>query len=672
MIHLQKQLSRWTTFFISIPMCSLLLGINLALWIFLRATHSQYLEKMNAEVLNILEYRLSTETMRLRSMGSTPGAVAIMMASARTRKNEMLERASRADEFERQWASATRDDMHVREVLDNTVSESYRRITSREETVEGIVLTDALGTVMAASEKTARYFLNREDWWIQARQQGGDRIVSEGMSEEGRLGLAFSVWNVSNTNFLMGVLRERLNVKKMVADLIPSISSKNSAVLLLGSKTLYVSGAEDVATRFSTELSMVFREGTRKLGWRKGLRYYGRTLDAGIEWGQPVWVVAIQREGFFPLQRYWPLLASILISLTVAGFWPKAFRRAITQTLLDPYEELLTAGDWALRTAFNRSHKLISKKYTEEHAKAKLGTREDIHHDLDGWLYGLEQDFRDEMAAHSHEIERDLKLAKDFQQAYISKPYPKIPEVHIEGRLRITFYHQYEPALALGGDFFDIFQLAQDCAGVFIADVMGHGTRSALITAILRTLIDDLKKSGRNPRHFLTEINKQVCGLLRNVPNPLFTSAFYFVADTTARVATFSSAGHPAPFAVHRDMGRISRLEVPSPRGAALGVIPNETYSGSQCRMNDGDLFVFFTDGVYEAHNVKGEEFGIERMEASLKENMYKSSKDIIDNMIKSLMDFTAGEPVADDICIVAVDVTTKAESTEADAKKTT
>ena len=670
MIHLQKQLSRWTTFFISIPIFFLLVGINLALWIFLRTTHTQYLEKMNSEVLNILEYRLSTETMRLRSMGSTPGAVAIMMASARTRKNEMLERASRSEDFERQWATATRDDMLVREVLDNTVSESYRRITSREETVEEIVLTDALGTVMAASEKTPRYFLNREDWWVQARQQGSDRIVSEGMSGEGRLGLAFSIWNVSNTNFLMGVLRERLNAKQMIADLSSTVSSKDSTVVLLGNSTLYIAGAENVAKHFSAELSMIFREGTQKNGWRKGLRYFGRTLDADIEWGQPVWVVAIQREGFFPLNRYWPLLFSVAFSVTIGSFWPRIFRRVVTQTLLDPYEELLTAGDWALRTAFNRSHKLISKKFTEEHAKAKLPAREDIHHELDGWLYGLEQDFRDEMAAHSHEIERDLKLAKDFQQAYISKPYPKIPEVHIEGRLRLTFYHQYEPALALGGDFFDIFQLAQDCAGVFIADVMGHGTRSALITAILRTLIDDLKKAGRNPRHFLTEINKQVCGLLRNVPNPLFTSAFYFVADTTSRVATFSSAGHPAPFAVHREMGRIARLDVPSPRGAALGVIPNETYTGGQCRLNDGDLFIFFTDGVYEAHNVKGEEFGIERMEASLKENMYKSSKDIIDNMIKSLMDFTAGEPVADDICIVAVDVTTKAEAAETDAKK--
>ena len=72
MIHLQKQLSRWTTFFISIPICSLLFGINIALWVFLRSTHAHYLEKMNNGVLSILEYRLSTETMRLRSMGSTP------------------------------------------------------------------------------------------------------------------------------------------------------------------------------------------------------------------------------------------------------------------------------------------------------------------------------------------------------------------------------------------------------------------------------------------------------------------------------------------------------------------------------------------------------------------------------------------------------------------------
>jgi serine phosphatase RsbU (regulator of sigma subunit) len=264
-------------------------------------------------------------------------------------------------------------------------------------------------------------------------------------------------------------------------------------------------------------------------------------------------------------------------------------------------------------------------------------------------------------------MQRDLDLAKDFQRAYLERPYPKIPAMHIEGRLRLEFYHRYKPQLALGGDFFDIITLGPDCAGVFVADVMGHGTRSALITSILRTLIGDLIQQGRNARHFISEMNKQFCGLLKSVPSPLFASAFHFVADTTARVATFSSAGHPAPFHIRRSLGRISRLEVPEPRGAALGLLPREEFTGGHCRLIPGDVFFFFTDGVYEAHNRQGEEFGMGRLESVLRTLMYKEMPYIVDGVMDALVEFVGDEPVADDICMVSVEVTTSAAKSAGD-----
>jgi serine phosphatase RsbU (regulator of sigma subunit) len=259
-------------------------------------------------------------------------------------------------------------------------------------------------------------------------------------------------------------------------------------------------------------------------------------------------------------------------------------------------------------------------------------------------------------------MQRDLELAKDFQMAMLERPYPRVPEIHVEGRLRLDFHHRYEPASALGGDFFDIVTLGPDCAGILVADVMGHGTRSALITSILRTLLGDLVQQGRNAPHFLNEINKQFCGLLKSVPNPIFASAYYFVADTTARVATYSSAGHPPPFHMRRSLGRITRLKLPPPHGTALGVIPDESYPGGHCRLMPEDVFIFYTDGVYEAHNAKGEEFGVERMGKVLRKLMYKPScREIVDGLLASVKDFVGEEPVADDICIVAVEVTTRA-----------
>lgn len=361
---------------------------------------------------------------------------------------------------------------------------------------------------------------------------------------------------------------------------------------------------------------------------------------------------------------------AMLVGLVLIAFvttwlgtrWKKFARWFLSRNMMDAQRELIEAGDWILRTALSRPSVLEPQEDPaggDGHKTAPEATP--IQKELQQWLHGLLQDLQEEYTSHTHEMQRDLGLARDFQQAYMDRPYPKIPEVHVEGRLRLDFYHRYEPALALGGDFYNIMTLASDCAGVFVSDVMGHGTRSALITAIIRTLIDDLESQGRNARHFLTEMNRQFCGLLKSVPNPLFASAFYLVADTTARVATYSSAGHPAPFHIRRSVGRVMRMEVPMPRGAALGMIPDETYTGGYCRLTDGDVFVFFTDGVYEAHNVRGEEFGIARMEEVLQKLMYKSAKEIVDGLMDAIATFVSYEPIMDDICVVAIEVTTKA-----------
>jgi serine phosphatase RsbU (regulator of sigma subunit) len=259
------------------------------------------------------------------------------------------------------------------------------------------------------------------------------------------------------------------------------------------------------------------------------------------------------------------------------------------------------------------------------------------------------------------EMQRDLDLARDFQQAYLNRPYPMIPAVHIEGHLRLEFYHRYQPAYALGGDFFDINPLARDCAGIFVADVMGHGTRSALITSIIRTLIGDLAPAGRNARHFITEMNHQFCDMISTSPQPLFASAFYFVADTTSRVATFTTAGHPAPFHISRGLRKITRLEVPSPQGAALGLIPKEAYTAGHCRLVTGDVFIFFTDGVFEAANKDGDEFGLGRMEKVIRKHMYKPVSTLVDYIMDDLHEFVGKEPILDDICMVAVEVITSA-----------
>jgi sigma-B regulation protein RsbU (phosphoserine phosphatase) len=181
-----------------------------------------------------------------------------------------------------------------------------------------------------------------------------------------------------------------------------------------------------------------------------------------------------------------------------------------------------------------------------------------------------------------------------------------------------------------------------------------------LITAVIRTLVRDLAPQGRNAPHFVAGLNSSMCELLRVLPHTLFASAFYFVADTTGRVATYASAGHPLPFHLRRSIARISRLSLEGEQGAALGLIPGEEYPGGTCRLIAGDVFLFFTDGFYEAQNHHGEEFGLARMEKVIRRVLYRPAGVIVDALMDEVESFVGSEQLPDDLCMVAVEVTTE------------
>jgi serine phosphatase RsbU (regulator of sigma subunit) len=260
----------------------------------------------------------------------------------------------------------------------------------------------------------------------------------------------------------------------------------------------------------------------------------------------------------------------------------------------------------------------------------------------------------------THSLEYDLAMAREFQHSLMNRPLPEVPAVHMEGRLRLEFHYCYKPAQAIGGDFFQVTPIDNDCAGVFIADVVGHSIRSALLTGVLRSLILQLQPSARNASFYMKEMNRQFAEILQPLPDPVFATAFYWVADTTSRIATYACAGHPPPYLLTRDRARVARLPIPTLKGAALGLLSDQEYPGETVRLVDGNTFVFFTDGVFECRNEEGEEFGFARLEKILNANLYKKSPEILGAVMQALAEFSGDIQQEDDICLVAVDVTTK------------
>jgi len=648
-MSLDTQMRRVITLFALLPVYLTLAAVDVAVWAVLLSRHYAAPREARERLMQEVSTRLETEISRLRVVSLLPNTKLLLNAVDKEGRPLQTTNAVASNE---NWPILPRDDIRVRSVLDNALGETLQRLRMNERTLASIFVTDRQGDVVAASERTPLFNYSGADWWKAALKQGDGRPVSEGLNADNRIGLSVAVRDAGSRT-VKGVLRAELGVEQFASGLLDPASSNRYGVLLVGQRHWLATGRRGDYGNVIFKLSAIYKEKGQPEGWHDGVRFRGAPLDGSIAWLQPLWAVLLHPEHPIPLDVYGITLLCVVASVFLAIGWTYLVRRWSGGVFGGPYRELLEAGDWIMHTAFGRMQVL-------DHAQRKAHMIS-LRQSLDHWLHELQQDIREQYAVQATEMQRDLNLARDFQQAYLDRPYPRIPEVHVEGRLRLDFYHRYQPALALGGDFYNIIPLKPDAAGIFIADVMGHGTRSALITAIIRTLIDDLAPQGRNARHFLTEMNKMFCGLLRSVPNPLFASAFYFVADTTARVGTFSSAGHPAPFHLHRSVGRISRLEVPMPRGAALGLMPLETYTGGYCRLVDGDVFVFFTDGVYEAHNMRGEEFGIARMEKVLRGIMYKSAREIVDGMMQAITQFVGDEPVTDDICIIAVEVTTKA-----------
>jgi serine phosphatase RsbU (regulator of sigma subunit) len=636
-IYKRMQLGIWLALIAPTAIITLLSAMLLA-----RARLEAHEARFTASAENELarlESLLSAEAARLLTIAQLASVSELAQAGGRAPGRDGDEA-----QLEAQWARASNEDMLVRAITENEVAKIFRQLKSRDSHLKQLVLTDLRGRTLAASEKTDRYSHQAAAWWAITRKGEPEIVYSPGIDAMGRLELGVAVLRAGREAIVDGFLYASIDLAEL-ADRVGLRSTPKRVVLVLGRDAPWIIGGAEQAgsrgARFADKLHL--RAGAA--GHVEGYRYRALPLSGGIAWARPIRLVAGISESEMPLRVIWlPAVLfiggiGIMVALSIAGV-------TLARThIIEPTRESSEAGVWAIQTAFGRGE--------------SGGPASPIQRELASWLQNLQHELLRHSESISAEVARDLELATEFQQAFLNRPYPLVPELHLPGRLRLEFHHRYQPALAMGGDFFDITPISNDCVGIFVGDVMGHGTRSALIVAILRTLIAELSRRARNAPHFLRELNNEFCKVLQPLAQPLFASAAYFVADTTSRIATYSVAGHPPPFYLHRAIGRVTRLDLPRPHGVALGLIPGEEYGGGTVRLNDGDAFIFFTDGVYEAADIHGEEFGLNRLEQVIKANVYKPSKEILDAVIDAIGYFTREQPVADDICLVAVDVRT-------------
>src|SRR5262249_6333905 len=176
------------------------------------------------------------------------------------------------------------------------------------------------------------------------------------------------------------------------------------------------------------------------------------------------------------------------------------------------------------------------------------------------------------------QVEAELRMACEVQQALLPQGYPSFPAHARPEHSALRFCDRYRPNGAVGGDFFNVLPLSDSQAGVFQCDVMGHGVRAALVTAMVRVLMESLRDHARAPGPFLAEINHELLAILGQTSVTVFLSAFYAVVDTVTGAFEYANAGHPTPLHVRRSAGEVAPLAGPTP-GPPLGVRDQASYA---------------------------------------------------------------------------------------------
>jgi phosphoserine phosphatase RsbU/P len=263
-----------------------------------------------------------------------------------------------------------------------------------------------------------------------------------------------------------------------------------------------------------------------------------------------------------------------------------------------------------------------------------------------------------EIRQKNEQMETDLRMATELQQALMPSTYPTFPADAVAGATRLRFCHRYLPAALMGGDFFHIARLSDDTAAVCICDVMGHGVRAALITAMMRAMIETHAAEVVDPGRLLTQLNSDFTEILKQTGTLVFVTVLYCVIDVKVGNARFARAGHPPPLHVRRSSGEVEAIPLGGDSaGPAVGIIPDAQFKNSQTQLAPGDCLLFFTDGIIEVDASDGRQFGIEGLQETVRTNLNESTESLLDNIVSDVYKFGDSTVLTDDACLVAAEL---------------
>ena len=250
-------------------------------------------------------------------------------------------------------------------------------------------------------------------------------------------------------------------------------------------------------------------------------------------------------------------------------------------------------------------------------------------------------------------LDRELGLAGSIQKLLLPQ---YIPQAH-----SLDISTIYRPAQKIGGDLYDVFDLGGGRIAVIVADVSGHGISAALLMAICRTSFQFCARCAITAADLLRMLNRS---MVHSFKRGMFITIACAFIDTQRNTLSIARGGHERPVLISNHLIEKGKTEIEflNTRGLAVGISKPEVFDAAITEISRsysrGDVVVFYTDGLTETLNARGEEFGAARLEAVLRASHALPAKDVNAAIIRELKAFSDGNEPTDDLTLVTIRAT--------------
>ena len=248
-------------------------------------------------------------------------------------------------------------------------------------------------------------------------------------------------------------------------------------------------------------------------------------------------------------------------------------------------------------------------------------------------------------ATKNRRLEKEIRTARDVQQILLPAGDPEIPGFKIAGTNL--------PARLVSGDYFDYIDVDEDHLGIVIPDVSGKGIGASLIMAMCRSVIRANAAYNHSPANVLRAANRQ---LFPDIREDMFISLAYAILDKRSGELLVARAGHDPPLHFIKATGEIRPVK---PKGIAIGIDDGEVFDRAMALesvvLAPGDSLLLYTDGVNEALDAAGEEFGMDRLLEIFRTQSAKTAAGLVESITAEIQEFAGKAPQNDDITLIAI-----------------